>query len=314
MKKALKISLLVLLVMILAFIVILGYEEHTFNSDEVKLLKEESYPINNLNKISIDTTIGSIKILKSTDENIKIIQYTNYSKIKKFESKLNGNTLNIDGRNKDCFLCFSEINIFELYIPEEYTNNLFISTTSGSVKTNDNYHFDNLNVYTKSAAMQFSKMETTNINLRSTSGSININEIDSKNIKISTTSGSIKVDSLEADSTTLKSNSGKIKIDEATSNISLKTTSGSIKILSFEGKIKADTTSGSITIKDFNPKADSSFESTSGKINLTMNKKASCTFDFDSVSGSLKQPGKLNEGLYVVKAKTTSGNIIINED
>ncbi len=161
----------------------------------------------------------------------------------------------------------------DIGVPESYSGQLYVETTSGNVKAGD--------------------LKTEKLGVKSTSGDVKINNItvlgDSY---METTSGDINAMNIVSSNSEYKSTSGEITLTDSGEINSIKTTSGNIEV---DGYL---------------PKNDADFESTSGDISLYLKNSSSVRVEFHSISGDLKNSfGDILEGKYDINVRTTSGNL-----
>lgn len=344
MKKCIYSILIVLMLLIIAFLIqIIIWGSNLWNSN-LELISEESFNSEAINEILVNTKSSTIKIYESEDDSFKFKLYSNKLNDMLNISSMEGK-LNVSYENSCSIFCFKK-SYLEVYLPKNYEENIKIKVTSGNIEASKEMKFKNADITSTSGDIKITNIISENLSVESTSGDININnisadyfnakatsgdieinDINSKKVTINTTSGDIEINKINAQLSSVESTSGDITIEEATdielattsgdirgnnlSNSDIKTTSGSIYVKKVIGLVNYVSISGNIKVDLFLPTADSNFKATSGSINITMDENSNAVFDANSTSGKIKHPVKLNEGLYIIKSKTVSGNITI---
>ena len=138
------------------------------------------------------------------------------------------------------------------------------------------------------------KISTNNINMKTTSGDIEMNFLNSTSIEINSVSGDI-------DSRTIEGKETKIN-----------TTSGDIELEWIKSEVEVISVSGDVELDHFSPIGNSNFKTTSGEIEVMLDKKASVKLHGDSVSGDIRFPHSesiLGSGENSISFKTVSGDI-----
>jgi len=202
----------------------------------------------------------------------------------------------------------------------------------------------------QSSKMIFKVPHEFQVNIINSSGKIMVEGLTSREIELQTSSGAIEVKEISAD-LDLSSSSGKIRIEQCNGSKHMEASSGQITVLKSGGDIKAKTSSGrqsyegiggdistvsssgAINIRDqegglslesssgkqegtnIRVTRDSSFRTTSGKIDFDfINNMDQFTFDLRSSSGrievgSTRAKGRVvtGNGKILIKGKSTSG-------
>ena len=136
-------------------------------------------------------------------------------------------------------------------------------------------------------------------------------------LDISVVSGDIKTNDnlkkLESDVTKLKTVSGDISVESAKGEIEAKSVSGNIEIEKIDGNVELTSTSGDIESQDFKITGKSMIKTTSGNVNMYINKESNCQIKAKSTSGNIDFPDGRNvmgqEPYIELDVQTTSGNI-----
>ena len=299
--KILQICLLIVLLVILFGILMWGLnkDNYSFNK-ETKQVKNETISLENIDQINFSTKSNDVEIYVSNTNELRVVQYSSKKTKEKdlFTYKKEANTLTLkDNYNDFCIgFCFNVGTRYEIYLPNTYTKNLTINEISGDITINE---LDiNLN----------------NLSLNTTSGDIEINNnIKANNIRIDTKSGEIQTNNIEANNANIESISGDLYLKSLTSkDIYMHTISGEVEVNKIVGKLDIKTTSGDIEIDNFTIKGNSKINSTSGEINVNLNKNSHCNVLLNSVSGDKNLPNNsslVGKGTYKLEINTTSGDI-----
>jgi len=205
----------------------------------------------------------------------------------------------------------------------------------------------------ESCKMHFKVPHELEVNLINSSGKIKVERITSRDMHLQSSSGAIEIRRISAN-LHLYSSSGKIQIEDCNGNKDLRTSSGRIMVLKSDGNVKAETSSGRQTYesirgdifansssgaleifdhegglhlesssgkqigRNIRITKDSSFRTTSGKINIDfINDIVDFTFDLHSSSGRIKAglttaKGRVvtGKGKIIIKGKSSSGEQI----
>ncbi len=153
-----------------------------------------------------------------------------------------------------------------------------------------------------------------------------IPEVFEEKIDIVSTSGDVKVSYGRFEKIAVETVSGNIDLTGVESSVSqLKSTSGEIEVDRTTGSVDARSISGDLDVKFEMLNANSSFESTSGDIKISLPPGQGCMVDFTTTSGTIETlvdmksenktdrllKGKLGDGAYALDAKTVSGDIVL---
>lgn len=267
------------------------------------IVKEQSYTIDSKDQININLISSDIIIKVKDQEELEIKQYSSKNLEEKYLFKENNNEsqINIEEEfNRKFILAIFTPNIrYEIIIPKKYQENIDINTISGDIEftqQNTNPIYKNFKLSSTSGDILLKEnFKTNNMTLKTVSGDIDTNNIDTKELSITSTSGDITLEKIE------------------TKNSKIKTISGSIEIESITGKIKTNTVSGDVDINNLLVTNNSSITTTSGDIDIKMDKTSTCIINTKTVSGdvdSINNIGK-DSNLFL-ELKTTSGDISID--
>ena len=270
-------------------------------SDDIRkeeyIRKEEKIDLTDIEKLKFELDSSDVNVFFTEESELKVIQYS-YKELKGDEEfKVDKTSSNITIRKKNnIHFSFFYVNkiVLDVYIPKMYEKELDINDVSGDIKTNDNLKFKDLKIY-------------------STSGDIEMGDIEADNINIETVSGQIELKKLESDVTKLKTVSGDISVESAKGEIEAKSVSGNIEIEKIDGNVELTSTSGDIESQDFKITGKSIIKTTSGNVDMYINKESNCQIKAKSTSGNIDFPEGRNvigqEPYIELDVQTTSGDI-----
>lgn len=271
------------------------------SKENVYIQKEEKIEITNLKEISFYTSKGDVEVILTDDKELRIVQYSNkeLEEEEKFQINKSSDRIEIkENRMLGRFFSFLSYRrqLFEIYLPKEYIEDLEVQTVSGDLKIPETLHLANIIFETTSADI---KIE---------------NEIKGEEIIIKSVSGDIRVGKIEGNKIQMKTTSGEIKSKETTANtIQVKSVSGDIELGNTKGEVEAKSTSGNIILNQFLIEGNSELGSVSGEITIYLAQESNCKIKTRTTSGNVKLPdgnstiGK--EPYYNLNIHTISGNI-----
>lgn len=155
--------------------------------------------------------------------------------------------------------------------------------------------------------------EIERLRLKLSSGSIKAYDVVVKQADIDVSSGSATIENLTADHLNLDMKSGSIKGDVIRADTNIESSSGSIKLEHLTGPAKVRSSSGSIKIyKD--DTSDLDIRASSGSIYVRMPESFAGTYDAQASSGSVRVPESKRETDDLVKVRSSSGSIKIEQE
>lgn len=253
-----------------------------FGSNDYKLVKSETYNLDEIKKINFDLISADIDIRYSDVDTIKLDIYD------KDEDSVNVSMsdgvldVNYDKFSNFCIgFCFDSRRII-MYLPQAFSGELKIDTSSGDVNVLD--------------------FRNTDMIITTISGDVRVS--GAKDIKVKTTSGEIDVTNVS--DLIVNTKSGDIEALDV-NNIVGKTTSGSLEVYRLKGSIDFSSISGDVDLSDVNLEKDSKISTVSGdveieRINLVDILTSTVSGDIDIYTSDRNSNIKLN-------IKTTSGDI-----
>lgn len=272
--KMLLVILLVCLAIALVGFMILLLTNHKMNfiffrtKGESKIILEETYPINDIQKIIVNASISDIKILASETDNARVVIYGEEKD--NASSILENHTLTISNskKNKICFgFCFWGKEEVLVYLPKNEIDAIELKSVSGDIEVSNTPNAS-LEVKTTSGEIKLSNVQDVTIN--TTSGDILVDSC--KNASMHTVSGDVIIGSV-GDSVDIVTTSGEVKITDfiCKNNSNIKTVSGDVSISQLQDAyVEAKTISGDIKTDGSNRYANNTLtiKTTSGDINV----------------------------------------------
>ncbi|MDF2884432.1 MAG: hypothetical protein K0R54_4999 [Clostridiaceae bacterium] len=265
------------------------------DSKDYSVNDEKSAAIDGINEISVEASSADINIIPEKRNDVKAHLYGNINAT--FETKLylnaSGGVMEIsaDKQRGGSFSVFGSSLKLDIFVPENYNNNLKIKTSSGKINA--------------------------------------VNKMNLKDVSLNLTSGNVILKDLTCENLTAKCSSGAIEGENIiTKSADIGITSGSINLTAFKGNLEGETTSGKIYIdySDFDNNVD--LKATSGNIELRLPDYAQFKLQSKATSGrvSCKFPitvddsekrnelnGVVGNGKNSVNVNTTSGNVVISK-
>lgn len=178
--------------------------------------------------------------------------------------------------------------------------------------------------------LSLDRLQTRKAQISGSSGNIDANNITAEQIAVEIQSGNIDVNNITAGQISLQTQAGNIdgiklkgqlEANSSSGNIEMKNvegdlqvsgTSGYVEIENHTGKAKITTSSGNIGLAQ-NKVAETVLETTSGNVIVRIPKEFAGFFDVHSNSGSISVPETTQKEIDVIKVRTSSGNIDIEQ-
>lgn len=149
--------------------------------------------------------------------------------------------------------------------------------------------------------------------LQFNSNNANINNLTAKNTEIVTHSGNLSLDSITSEQLLLDNISGNITGHSISGNTTAASKYGNIRLDDLSGNSTISTSSGNVQVTQ---KGASSLDlsSSSGNVTLTPAVDFKGTYDLKAKSGNVRSPDSLNQSDDLIKIRTNSGNITVNQN
>lgn len=215
-----------------------------------KLVLEETYSLDSVKSISVDTRSSDIIINESKDDNFLVKVYSHKKDGVSSEITDSGELKIVNRGNYNCVFVCTGSNKIEIYVPSEYAGKVKVNATSADIEsTIKNYLSYEIKLTSGDIEIKNAKkltgkatsgdIEVDNISnyidFKCTSGDIDISNLTlTKDSKINVTSGDVKIRKI-ADAyveTSVKSGDVRLKNNDRHAKyvLSIKTTSGDIKV------------------------------------------------------------------------------------
>lgn len=179
--------------------------------DEVK-----TFSIDQLKEISIHSVSSDVSVFSTDEEDIKIYFYgksalKSEKVLPKLITNLEGSKLKIEIKYPKVLFYNANV-VLDVYIPQDYRENIIIDTVSADVDIN-NLDINNFQCKTVSGDLRIESLGSENLTLKTTSGDVNIMNFTG-NLKADLVSGDIDVGYKVFDNNVdIKTISGKVTID-----------------------------------------------------------------------------------------------------
>ena len=208
-------------------------EKNSFNINDTKTAS-----LNGIKAINVNVSSTSINIIPTNESEFKahlegnVVSMGSYAK-PDLECYTSGNTLYVNVKNKSGvnFGFFSSSLKLDIYFPAAYSNELKLSSSSGSINARD---------------LKLSKLQCT-----ASSGSTTLENVTADSFDYSSSSGSLNANGLTTNTTKLTSSSGGKRVSSFIGDIKSSSSSGSTKIeySLFDNSIDINASSGSVEVK-----------------------------------------------------------------
>ncbi len=230
----------------------INLNEDTSEVSNIRLNEQNQYSasLENIKTINLDLTIDRVILKSSEENNINIIEKSNY-KLKDSEKlRINekGSTLDIIRNDKNFMAPFKDINReLEIYLPNEYKENLIIKNNVGDILIQNELTLKSLTINQDVGEFRLKEnLIAESFDFQSETGSLDSKSIEVSSYDIKTNVGSIDIKDLRGKGE-LKSDIGEIQcvINDIKGNIDIQTDTGEINAyinteIDFNLKIKND--------------------------------------------------------------------------
>lgn len=328
------ISLFVAVAALLVILLILSLSRGrgSFGGGGMNLVNTQNVNLSDITSINIRYTSEDIAFFTSDSSELIFKEYMNYKPKKEDLSRIeiNGNELNIldssEVINFSIWPYFKNHKI-EIYVPEEYTHSLSVTSSSGNIHSTTILKLSNLTAKSTSGNIKFSEVYADKINADASSGNINF-ELAQGDRQFSATSGNIKVMGGSGDSH-FQTSSGNITIADASGYLDVSASSGEIRVTSQAGGGRLKASSGNIDLELASLTDNLDLRASSGNVNLDLTGDISFRFTADVSSGDIRtyfddnlsynKRGNSTHGnvgsnpAYDINIETTSGNIRVSD-
>ncbi|MBC1372522.1 DUF4097 domain-containing protein [Listeria booriae] len=297
-----------------------------------------------------DGDISQIKVLGDEDMQVTFAESTtgkNYvtmsgnldkNTIKRLDDsvKENQDSLTINVENKQEWMSFLD---FKIYGKQQVTIYLTKDAKLAQLESNLNSSdlvikgavADNVTLTSGSGSIEATDVKAKSTKAKNNSGDIELRGI-AGNVDVTNSSGESDVLGMKGDSLSVSSNSGDIEVKQVKVNTAmLKNSSGSIDGEQVEGVVKAENNSGDVDLSDLSDettvtnssgetdlsfldvKANVAVNANSGDVSIEIPSAFDGFLDLRSNSGDIKAPNSKPSSDRVIKVRTSSGNIKVEQ-
>ncbi|MBD3920428.1 DUF4097 family beta strand repeat protein [Paenibacillus sp. PR3] len=255
-------------------------------------------------KIATDSMGLDVKFVKSTDgsNSVRIAGRAKEDIVDKIKStELEGGQLDIDlnGKWHIGFPSFSDFRSSNQIVT--------VTLTDEAAKA-----LETLNISGDSSSLSVTGASALNGSIKSDSGSIRLENYEGKALSVRSDSGSIKLNDYQGDTLSMKSDSGSIRAENVRSEVKASSDSGSITIERLQGTAELSSDSGHIElVKEDSTGAN--VKSDSGSVRIEVPVSYGGTYDLKSDSGSIRKPDQHGTSSEVIKVRTDSGSIRVEQ-
>lgn len=255
MKKLIKFSIILAILVLIAGGALLGYAVAT-KAFQTEVSTNKYVITEEFENINFDLTTSNIFLKKSNDEELKI--ETVESKYTKIEYEVKDNTLNVKNNEGfknwiDRIFDFSFVSTsVTLYLPNTDYNEITAKVSTGDITVPNDFTFNKSTIISTTGDVEFKANTLTDITIEVTTGEINVEKSNCENLKISGSTGDVFLKELEAsNSINVSLSTGDIKFEKIDSHsIKLATTTGDIEGTFLTNKrIEASTTTGDTDVE-----------------------------------------------------------------
>jgi lia operon protein LiaG len=207
-------------------------EKSNLNIDDVKTAN-----IDGIKEIKITVSSTGINVIPTSDSEFKahlngnVMSTSPYTK-PDLECYASGSTLyvNVKNNTKVTFGVFTSSLKLVIYIPSSYTNELQLSSSSGSMQVKD-LKLNSLQCSASSGSTTIENVTADNFNYSSSSGSLTANGLTTKNSKLSSSSGSKRISGFTGNlNSTSSSGTTRVEYSSFDNDITISASSGSVEV------------------------------------------------------------------------------------
>lgn len=294
---------------ILVMVGILVFVQYQFGGSRKSVDYDRTWTFDNKElqelKIATDSMGLDVKFVKSTDgsNSVRIVGRAKEDIVDTIKStELEGGELDIDlnGKWHIGFPSFSDFKSSHQAIT--------VTLTDEAARA-----LETLNISGDSSSLSVTGASALNGSIKSDSGSIRLENYEGKALSVKSDSGSIKLNDYQGDTLSLKSDSGSIRAENVRAEVKAASDSGSITIGRLNGTAELSSDSGHIElVKEDSTGAN--VKSDSGSVRIEVPASYGGTYDLKSDSGSIREPDQHGTSSEVIKVRTDSGSIRVEQE
>lgn len=328
------------------------FEDNTWgdgNMFQTELANRQTFAASSVKTLDIRYHSDSVTLIESLGDEIVLEEYmTDWDENMLAKVSQDSETLRFEAGQRSIRIgvWYSQIKI---YVPRDWKGNLNISTSSGSIRSENDWTFATVDASASSGSVRLENVTTEgaasfktssggvttgnlailgNLNVETTSGSIHVKDAKAMNITAKASSGSINFDSMKGAKLEAKNTSGSIRIGTADGTMDFGNTSGSIHVDKAIGGGSFQSSSGGVRVTFETLSGDVTGKATSGTVRVNLPSDASFTFEANTSSGSIgtwfddrltfnerknRATGQVADGQHTVKLEASSGSVKVEK-
>jgi lia operon protein LiaG len=225
-----------------------------FNSGgRAELVKEESISLNDVQNLELLSSSGAMHI-RATDSDMMTVRQYGYAN-DLFDLRKSGDRVTMDAQRNNISISIISFNLnqrYEIDIPRSWLGNVEMRTSSGGIRVQDSFEWNDVNIKCTSGGITVERDLTVNrLDVSVSSGGINMRgTIKADNVQVKTMSGGATAQLIDTREFNIESSSGGIRVDELRGQGDVRCTSGGIRIalLYPTGNVELRVTSGGIRV------------------------------------------------------------------
>lgn len=221
-----------------------------------EIKEEKSFSTKEIDEIQVNMVRERVHILRTeTSNEIRFHYYGKSKQELKLVSEIKNKILAVEAKCEDNPLPrhydpTPEDMYLDIYIPENYKENISISLTTGTVEI-DSMEVASFTLDTTTGGLKADQINAGKISIKTTTGNININKTNTDELNIKGTSSAVNIDECIVESAKIETASGRIDLKNCSGSFNVKANSGKVQVSYKEfvdHNINISTTSGSLTL------------------------------------------------------------------
>lgn len=205
----------------------------------------------------------------------------------------------------------SDMNSSDLVVHDATAKTITLKNDSGEVEAS-NLTADTTTVTNSSGDIDL-KNVTSNLELKNGSGESSVQGMTGDTLSATSSSGDIEVNQVTAKTTTLKNGSGSIDGEQVSGTVTVDNNSGDIELSGLDSAANVTSGSGEVDLTFSDVTKNVMVDASSGDVNIEIPAAFNGFLDLRSNSGDIKSPNIKTSGNKVIKVRTGSGNIKVEQ-
>ncbi len=295
---------------------------HRYADAEKYAVGNFTYAADAVSRVQIHWLSGAVELVAGEGETLSVSENdAGLSDRQKLHWRLDGGTLHIEFAASEYVGNFP-IGAKQLRVELPVGVMLEVETVSAPINAGTQ-SLGGVKIATTSGSVHFEALTADELKIESVSGAQRLGSVETREkTELRSVSGAIKAEDLHAATLQIGSVSGRIELGEAAAaaKIEIESTSGATSAARLQcAAAEVETVSGSITV-GLSACAEAEFDTTSGKVHLTLLDGLGATVDFDTASGKFNCAdyhviaGKrvLGDGVCRISVETVSGGLTVD--